>query len=295
MKSYNLSTFIDNSLIIYILVVSVLIFSNCIMQSASAADGDVVVQYDVYENDEIRKVCVIAEGYPMLFIDSGHVFSSDNNWMIEYAFGNFQNIKTNTVIDYETYAPLANGAKTYTVDVHETAYQITLTVRNKLEVDDQSIHISENASINDVIGLIYVSSYDLADFSPSFYIRGGNTNHAFALSSPSGGTIIVNDGTQLDYENIANYNLTVLVGNGSYTDTANISISVTNVNEPPVVADQIVSINENLAPGAITYEMVATDPDNDSLSYAIVGGNTGNAFSISETTGLIHVAGNLNY
>ncbi|KPA16180.1 conserved hypothetical protein, secreted [Candidatus Magnetomorum sp. HK-1] len=160
------------------------------ISTISLADGDVVSNYDVYENGSVATVCVIAEGAGMVFTPSGGATSGDGNWIIENAFGNYQNIKTNAVIDYETYEPLASGNKTYTIDVGGTAYQITLTIKNELEVADQSMGITESASNNDVVGVVYVSSYDIADYTPNFTITGGNTNSVFGLSNSSAGTII---------------------------------------------------------------------------------------------------------
>jgi alpha-tubulin suppressor-like RCC1 family protein len=72
-------------------------------------------------------------------------------------------------------------------------------------------------------------------------------------------------------------------------------ININDVNESPVINNQSVSIDENSAMGTIAYTVIATDQENDALSYFITGGNTGNAFSISETTGVIYVSGFLNF
>jgi hypothetical protein len=255
------------------------------------------MHYDVYEKSSTGYNCVIAEGCTMVFSSSGEVISADGNWIIELAFGCYHNIKTNAVIDYETYAPLANGSKAYTIDVGGNSYPITLPIKNRLEITDQHMRIAENAQNGDVVGRVYISSYDLADFSPTFTLQGGNINNVFAFSNASGGTVVVNDATKLDYENIDDYNLTVQVGNGTYTETANISISVTNVSDSPVIENQVFSIDENSNAGSTVGSVIVSKAYNYNLTYDITAGNTGNAFTINSSNGILKVNNkrSLNY
>jgi VCBS repeat-containing protein len=59
---------------------------------------------------------------------------------------------------------------------------------------------------------------------------------------------------------------------------------------PPTVADATFAINENLVSGSVVGTVVASDPDaSETLSYAITAGNTGGAFAINSTTGVITV------
>ncbi|ETR68055.1 MAG: hypothetical protein OMM_04794 [Candidatus Magnetoglobus multicellularis str. Araruama] len=287
MKLSNKSMIIGKIWIIYLSILSGLSFYQ--LPSAIAASGDIVVQYSVYENKPIGTVCVIAEGNPMVFTPNNDITSSDGNWIIMNAFGAYQNIQTNTAFDYETYAPQTKGAKIYTIDVAGVAYPITLTILNTLEVTNQRMGIAENASNNDVVGIVNISDYDLADFRPTFTIRGGNTNNVFALSNPSGGTIVVNDATKLDYESIGDYNLVVQVANGTYTETATIAISVSNVSDSPVIENQLFSIDENSNVGSTVGTVIVTRSYNYNLTYDITAGNTGNAFTIGPSNGIIKV------
>ncbi|WP_375437790.1 DUF4082 domain-containing protein, partial [uncultured Hymenobacter sp.] len=57
------------------------------------------------------------------------------------------------------------------------------------------------------------------------------------------------------------------------------AITVTDVNEAPVMASQTFAVSENSANGAVVGEVMATDPDaNQSLTYSLTAGNTSNAF-----------------
>ncbi|MCO5255944.1 MAG: cadherin repeat domain-containing protein [Lentimicrobium sp.] len=70
------------------------------------------------------------------------------------------------------------------------------------------------------------------------------------------------------------------------------TINLTDINESPAMGDQVFSINENVPTGTFAGSMNATDPDRkngQTLTYSITAGNTGGAFAISPSTGVITV------
>lgn len=78
-------------------------------------------------------------------------------------------------------------------------------------------------------------------------------------------------------------------GRGAWTITD--TTSVTQRNRPPVIATtSLPSIAEGTANGISVGTVVATDPDNNTLTWTITGGNTNNAFTINTATGEISVA-----
>jgi VCBS repeat-containing protein len=109
---------------------------------------------------------------------------------------------------------------------------------------------------------------------------------------PDTGAITVADAAALDFETTPSFALTVQVTDaGGLTDTATVTVDLTNVNEAPSLADASFSLPENSANGTLVGTVAATDPDaGDTRSYAITGGNTGGAFAIDPTTGAITVA-----
>lgn len=75
------------------------------------------------------------------------------------------------------------------------------------------------------------------------------------------------------------------------SNIATVSLNIAPDNDPPVVNDQIFSIPENSPNGTSVGTVTATDPDGEtSFSFAISGGNTGGAFAINPSTGLITVS-----
>ncbi|KPA13583.1 Cadherin domain protein, partial [Candidatus Magnetomorum sp. HK-1] len=159
-------------------------------------------------------------------------------------------------------------------------------------IANQTFSVDENSNLGTTVGTLVVSktySYVL-----TYTITDGNTNNAFTIT-PDSGIIKVNNKSALNYETAQTYTLTVQVCGGEYSPTATVLININDVNEAPVINSQTFSINENTASGTFAFTVLATDPENDALTYTITGGNSGGAFSISETTGRISVLGTLNY
>ncbi|MCF6202967.1 MAG: DUF4347 domain-containing protein [Methylococcaceae bacterium] len=153
-------------------------------------------------------------------------------------------------------------------------------------ITDQSFSLLENSADNSVVGTVIASDTD--GDTLIYSITAGNTNNAFAINS-STGEITVNDGNQLDYETTPVFNLTVQVSDGNLTDTAAISLNVTDINESPVINDQSFSLLENSADNSVVGTVTASDTDSDTLIYSITAGNTNNAFAINSSTGEITV------
>ena len=86
------------------------------------------------------------------------------------------------------------------------------------------------------------------------------------------------------------YDVTVQASDGTTSDTQAIAVTVTNVNEAPVItsdgggATAAVSLAENVT--AVTT-VTSTDPENTARTYSISGGADGAKFSINATTGAL--------
>src|SRR5207237_1826457 len=79
-------------------------------------------------------------------------------------------------------------------------------------------------------------------------------------------------------------------GTPQLSDTAVITIELTNVNDAPVVNDQAFSVAENSVNSTFVGAIVATDPDVDQTrTFAVTGGTGQAAFAVNATTGEITV------
>ncbi|MBC6425001.1 MAG: cadherin repeat domain-containing protein, partial [Ekhidna sp.] len=126
-----------------------------------------------------------------------------------------------------------------------------------------------------------------------FRIASGNTGNAFKINKRTGR---LTTAAVLDYEAVASYTLTLGVYAGGPPSRADITIEVTDVNEPPVFsATGPFTVAEDIAIGTVVGNLEAADPEMDALTFAIASGNTGDVFAIAGSTGAITVAGTLDF
>ena len=158
-----------------------------------------------------------------------------------------------------------------------------------------TLTVAENSAVDVVVSGGSVSATD-ADVGQTvtYSIIAGNTNSAFKVGSTSG-EIAVNAAV-LDHESLDSYTLTIQATDDATptpgTATQDVTITVTDVNETPILADDSASIGESAASGTdVGYTPSLTPVDvGQTHTYSITGGNEDNAFVIEESSGAISVA-----
>jgi hypothetical protein len=123
----------------------------------------------------------------------------------------------------------------------------------------------------------------------------GDTLSAILITGPSNGSVTLNTDGSFTYTPSANFN-----GSDSFTYRANdgaldsapatVRLTINAVNDAPTLNDAGFSVAENSPNSTAVGTVTGGDVDGDTLSYSIVGGNTGGAFAIDPATGLITVA-----
>ncbi len=201
-------------------------------------------------------------------------------------------LKTKSALNYE-----AKNSYTFKVQVSDgtdtASIDVTISITNVNEAPafpadtTTSFNISESAAGGTAIGTVAAEDPDVAgtntDANPDTatadtltYSLKAHTDdaddfQAFTIeNTANGGQLKLKTGTTLDYETQSTYKVTVEVSDGSKTDSIDVTISVTNVNEAPVFpADTTTSFNisESAAGGTVIGTVAATDPD-------IAGANT---------------------
>lgn len=156
-------------------------------------------------------------------------------------------------------------------------------------VNNQSFSISESGTNGAAVGTVLATD---ADSVVTFAITGGNTGNVFAISA-STGQITVNDATGLDFETNPTFNLTVEVtDDAGVTDSATITINVTNA-APSAPVDGDAAVN-SISEAAINGDTVGIDADStDAHGGAVtfqLTNNAGGRFTINSTTGVVRVA-----
>ena len=155
------------------------------------------------------------------------------------------------------------------------------------EVLDQAFTSNENEVAGTALGTVVVIEEDAND-NVVLTITSGNDSGGFAID-PTTFVLSVADASVLDFETTPIFTLNVLTTDAAgLTDTAIITVNLTNVLEPPVAVDQTFTALETAIPANFT--VVATD-ENSIASFAIQTGNESGAFTpMAGATGALDTA-----
>lgn len=154
---------------------------------------------------------------------------------------------------------------------------------------------AENTAGGSQIGLIQVSDPNEPGVSQfEFEIVGGNENGTFQIDAQ--GRISLSASSSLDYETQPIHQLTVRVtdsgagGEAPLSAETEVVVEVTNIleNTAPSIGPQTFSRWAGADSSAVGT-VIASDPDQDRLTYEIIGGNELGDFTIDTATGLLSV------
>lgn len=193
-----------------------------------------------------------------------------------------------TPLDFET-----KPVFTFTVEVSNEIFTASAIITINLtdigeapQATNQSFSLSENSVEGTLVGKIVATDVD--EDVLNYTIAMGNELGAFVLDQFSG-NLTVSNASILDFETNPSFTLTVEVSDGTLAVNAEVSISLTDLEESPIISDQIFEIEENTASTILVGTLIATDPNNDALTYNIVSGNDFGAFALNAVTGELTV------
>ena len=214
-------------------------------------------------------------------------------------------LRTRAALDYET-----QESYTVTITVSDGSLTDTITVTINVSnvneaapVFDDGSRTTRSVAENTASGVDIdtpVAAKDPDRSTTLIYTLSGTDAAAFEVDSTSGQ---LRTRAALDYETQESYTVTITVSDGSLTDTITVTISVTDVPEVPANRAPVFtagisttrSIAENTVAGVdIGPLVVATDADNDSLTYTLSGTDAA-AFDIIRTTGQLKTKAALDY
>ena len=134
------------------------------------------------------------------------------------------------------------------------------------EISAQSFNASELVTDVDVFGTVKATDADKEELS---YSITANSDNLFEITNA--GALSLASGKTLDFETKTTHEITVEVTDGKAKASAKITITVIDADEnmPPVIAAQSFDVPENQALNAVLATVVASDPDNDDLTYTI--------------------------
>ena len=226
-------------------------------------------------------------------------------------------VKPGAMLDHETKPTLTvtvtandprGGTDTITVTINVTDVD-EMPVISQMNPDNRApvfssttatrLSVAENTPSGRNIGAP-VTATD-PDNDSLTYTLSGTDGSAFNIGSTSGQ---LTTRAALDYETKNSYTVVVMARDPSgASDTITVTIDVTDVaeevssNRAPIFASLTAnrSVDENTPSGRnIGAPVTATDPDNDSLTYALSGAD-GSAFNIDRTSGQMMTRAALDY
>ena len=176
---------------------------------------------------------------------------------------------------------------TVTVTVTDVAYAPAF------EAESYAFSVAEDAAVDAAVGT--VTATDPEGETVTYALTAGNDAGTLALDASTGALTVART---LDYEVTSSYPLTVTASDGQGgTTTAAVTVTVTNVDEPPDfgAASYAFSVAEDAAVDAAVGTVAATDPEGDTVTYAITAGNDAGAFALDASSGALTLAAALDY
>jgi Ca2+-binding RTX toxin-like protein len=151
------------------------------------------------------------------------------------------------------------------------------------------------------VAVATLTATDLDGDSIAFSIAGGADAARFTIDATTGVLSFASSPnyeapTDADGNNV--YDVVVAASDGDLVDTQDIAVTVSNVNEAPVISSNgggsnaSVTVNEN---STVVTSVTSTDPDGTARTYAIAGGADAARFTIDATTGVLSFASSPNY
>ncbi|MBF0450181.1 MAG: tandem-95 repeat protein [Candidatus Magnetomorum sp.] len=155
-----------------------------------------------------------------------------------------------------------------------------------------SFTINENISSGTVIGQIPANDVDNAILT--FSIDSLWPQDHFQLGPSTGDIIAI---STIDYETVPLYNLIAQITDGNLHISTSITLVVKNLNDNvPVFADNFAfTLEENTPIGTNPYTFIASDADNDTLSFGLNWHTVPTPFDISPSTGQLWIRKTVDY
>jgi hypothetical protein len=148
------------------------------------------------------------------------------------------------------------------------SYTVTVTDATEIIIlDGQTGSVAEDASVGDA-----VMTVSITDSTPTAILfSAGNADGIFAIATS--GAVTIADATNLDYETTASYTLTIVAYDASSSDVADITISITDVNDAPTVtsAQAAVSTAEDAVYSLDVSANFDDEDTADTLSFTATG------------------------
>ena len=156
------------------------------------------------------------------------------------------------------------------------------------DLSDYAFTNGEDIGVDEVLGTVRATD---PEGDPLSYSILTNNNGLFEIGA-SNGEISLADGQSLDFDTTNQHLIILAVSDGMFSNTAAVTIWVTNVNDNAPSFDlpsYAFTNGENIGDDVVLGTVRATDPEGDPLSYSILT-NDNDLFEIGASNGEISLA-----
>lgn len=155
-------------------------------------------------------------------------------------------------------------------------------------ITDAVFSLDEESPVNTVVG--QMEGNDVEGDALTYSIVSGNDAGGFSIDTNTGNITVANS-TPIDFETSPTFILSVQVSDGLFNTSSNATINLNDIEESsaPSINNQSFTIIESIENGANVGTIIATDAQGDNITFSIASGNTGNAFSLDNSSGLLTV------
>lgn len=153
-----------------------------------------------------------------------------------------------------------------------------------------SAAIDENIDIGTQV--VLASALDEDENSTLTYALSGANSSDFAISI----TGIISTAGEINFESCSLYSLTISVSDGTTTVTTPLTVTVNDMNDPPMFsnASYSLTVNEGVSSSVSILQVSASDQDNDTIVYSFVG-ITSSDFTVNSANGVVSTGVVLDY
>lgn len=163
----------------------------------------------------------------------------------------------------------------------------TTAVDDAPVMEDQAFTVPEGSAVGTVVGSLAATDEETDAEDLEFAATGED----FDVSTSGVVTVARSEATAT----VRTVTFTATVRAGDQEAEATVTVEVGDVERPPVIEAQDFAVDEGAPVGSAVGTVVATDPDGDTVSYAIVGGNGAGRFVIDAATGELTLAGPVDH
>ncbi|MBL0721753.1 MAG: cadherin domain-containing protein, partial [Sulfurovum sp.] len=209
--------------------------------------------------------------------------------------GNIQ-VSAYSHLDYEKYQSYSLTATAINNQGESTPVSVVISVTDIAEnnpiLENSSGSISENAEANTTVGVVKVKSS--GDGTITAMTLDGIGEAKFLIDAK--GKVTLKDSHSLDYEEVAEYNLTVIASSEvGHSDSVKFYIEVTNFSDvKPTIQAFTGSIDENASIGDLVGTINIIEEGDSSITEITLGDDTTSSFIVN-TSGNITVAKRLDF